>query len=99
MGLCLFINVKLLPQLKGIKFIFCESWWPSRICFQPTFAYHCNVCYDKNVRDGSLMELLYVDDLVFFWESLDEIMDKYGRWKNAVERKGQKVNFSKTKGM
>ena len=45
------------------------------------------------------MELLYVDDLVFCWESLDEIMDKYGRWKNAVERKGQKVNFSKTKGM
>ena len=31
------------------------------------------------VRDGSLMELLYADDLVLCGESLNEVMDKYGR--------------------
>ena len=46
----------------------------------------------ENVRDGSLMELLYADDLVFCEESLNEVMDKYGRWKNVVEGKGLKVN-------
>ena len=51
------------------------------------------------VRDGSLMDLLYADDLVLFGESLNEVMDKYGRWKNAVEGKGMRVNVDKTKGM
>ena len=37
----------------------------------------------EDVRDGSLMELLYADDLVLCGESLNEVMDKYGRWKNA----------------
>ena len=40
------------------------------------------------VRDGSLMELLYADNLV---------LHKYGRWKNAVEGKGLRVNVNKTK--
>ena len=37
------------------------------------------------VGDGSLMDLLHADDLVLYRESLKEVMDKYGRWKNAVE--------------
>ena len=52
-----------------------------------------------DVRDGSLMELLYVDDLVLCGESLNDVMDKYKRWKNAVEGKGLRVNVDKTKGM
>ena len=32
----------------------------------------------EDVRDGSLMELLYADDLVLCWKSLNEVMDKYG---------------------
>ena len=43
-----------------------------------------------DVRDGSLMELLYVDNLC--GESLNEVMEKYGRWKNAAEAKGLRVN-------
>ena len=31
------------------------------------------------------MELLYADDLVLCEEPLHEVMDKYGRWKNAVQ--------------
>ena len=53
----------------------------------------------EDVSDGSLMELLYADDLVLCGESLNEVMDKYGRWKNAVEGKGLRVNVDKTKGM
>ena len=53
----------------------------------------------EDVRYGSLMELLYVDDLVLCGESLNEVMDKYGRWKNAVEGKGVGMNVDKTKGM
>ena len=33
----------------------------------------------ENVKDVSLMELLYSDDPVLCKESLNEIMDKYGR--------------------
>ena len=32
----------------------------------------------EGVRDGSLMELLYVDNLVLCGESLNEVIDKYG---------------------
>ena len=53
----------------------------------------------EDVRDGSLMELLYADDLVLCGESLSEVMDKYGRWKIAVEGKDLTVNVDKTKSM
>ena len=33
----------------------------------------------EDVSDGTLMELLYADDLVLSRESLNEVMDKYGR--------------------
>ena len=53
----------------------------------------------EGVRHGSLKELLYADDLVLCGKSLNEVMDKYGRWKNAVKGKGLRVNVNKTKGM
>ena len=43
----------------------------------------------EDMRDGSLMELLYANDLVLCGKSLNEVMDKYGRWKNAVEEKDE----------
>ena len=33
----------------------------------------------EDVRSGSLMELLYADDLVLCGESLDKLMDRCGR--------------------
>ena len=53
----------------------------------------------EDVRDGSLMELLYVEDIVLCGESLNEVINKYGRWKNAVEEKSVRVRVDKTKGM
>ena len=42
----------------------------------------------EDVRDGSLMDLLYVDNLVLCGESLIEVMDKMGdgrmQWKERV---------------
>ena len=45
------------------------------------------VTLTEDMRDGSLMELWYVDNLVLCGESLNEVMDKYERWKNAVEER------------
>ena len=53
----------------------------------------------EDMRDGSLMELLYADNLVLCGESLNEVMNRCGRWKNAVEEKGLRVNVDKTKDM
>ena len=53
----------------------------------------------EDVRDGSLMEFLYADNIVLCGESLNEVMGKYGTWKNAVEGKSLRVNVNKTKGM
>ena len=53
----------------------------------------------EDVRDGSLIELLYTDDLVLCEESLNEVMGKYGKWKNVVDGKGLRMNVDKTKGM
>ena len=39
----------------------------------------------EDVRDGSLMELLYAHNLVLCGESLNEVINKYGGWNNAVE--------------
>ena len=52
----------------------------------------------EDVMDGSLVELLYADDLTLCGESLNEV-NKYGGWKNAVEGKGLRVNVNKTKHM
>ena len=53
----------------------------------------------EDARDGSLIVLPYADDLVLSGKSLNEVMDKYVIWKNAVEGKGPRVNVDKTKGM
>ena len=40
-------------------------------------------------------------ETIFFFcgESLNEVMDKYGRWKSAVEGKGLMVNVNEAKDM
>ena len=52
-----------------------------------------------DVLTEDVRDLLYANDLVLCGESLSEVMGRYGRWKNAVEGKGLKVNVDKTKGM
>ena len=52
----------------------------------------------EDLRDGSLMGLLYADDLALCGESLNEVTEN-GRWENVVEVKGLRVNLGKTKDM
>ena len=42
----------------------------------------------RDVRHGSLMELLYANDLVLCGESLKEVMTKYGGWGKRNRKKG-----------
>ena len=51
----------------------------------------------EDVRDGWLMKLWYADGLVLCGESLNEVINKYGRWKNAVEGKGWRWMLIKLK--
>ena len=46
---------------------------------------------------GSLLELLYGNNLVLCGESVKEVMQKYEKWKKALEGKGLYINMGKTK--
>ena len=50
-------------------------------------------------RAGLLNEILYADDLVLMSESLDDLKEKFQRWRSALEDKGLKVNVGKTEMM
>ena len=52
----------------------------------------------EEVRDGSMLEMLYADDIALAAETPEEVMRKYRMWKSALESKGL-VNVGKTKGM
>ena len=45
------------------------------------------------------MELLYADDLIVIVDSEKQLARKRNRWKDGLEKKGMKVNISKTKIM
>ena len=53
----------------------------------------------EGAKEGLLMEILYADDLVLMSECMDELRCKFKRWKEALERKGMRVNIAKTKVM
>ncbi|XP_057298477.1 uncharacterized protein LOC130629336 [Hydractinia symbiolongicarpus] len=44
-------------------------------------------------------ELLYADDLVLIAESMEELVEKFEKWKKGLEEKGLKVNTAKSKVM
>ena len=53
----------------------------------------------EHAREGLLNEILYADDLVLLSESLDDLRERFQRWRSALEDKGLKVNVGKTKMM
>ena len=72
------LTEKFRAQNKKLFFIFCKSWCPSRpgTALSPLlFIMVMDVLTD--VRLGSLMELLYADDLVLCGESLNEVIPKW----------------------
>ena len=62
------------------------------------FAIAVNVI-SRNAREGLMNEIFYADDLVLMSESMENLKEKFLRWKEAFESKGLKVNLKKTKVM
>ena len=44
-----------------------------------------------------MYEILYADHLVLMSKSMENLREKFLRWKEAFESKGLKVNLKKTK--
>ena len=51
---------------------------PFKGLLESTLIYHGYIL-TEDVKDSSLIELLYTDDLVLCGESLNEVLDKYER--------------------
>ena len=53
----------------------------------------------RKFKGGLPWELLYADDLVLLADSEEELLNKIRKWKDALEKKGLRVNVAKTKVM
>ena len=53
----------------------------------------------ENAREDLMNEILYADDLVLMNESIENLKEKFLKWKEAFESKGLKVNLKKIKVM
>ena len=53
----------------------------------------------ENAREGLMNEILYADDLVLISESVENLKEKFLKWKKALESKGLNLNLKKTKVM
>ena len=51
----------------------------------------------EHAREGPLIEILYADNLVLMSESLEDLRERFQRWRSALEGKGLKVNVGKSK--
>ena len=65
------------------------------------YSAHCSssLCLSREFRSGVPWEDLYADDLVIITESLEECVRRLLTWKEAMEKKGLRVNAGKTKIM
>ena len=64
---------------------------------QLLFVIEVNVI-SENGREGLMNEILYADDLVLISESIENLKEKFLKWK-AFKSKRLKVNLKKTKVM
>ena len=53
----------------------------------------------EKAREGLMDEILYAGDLVLMSESIENLKDKFLKWKEAFKSEGLKVNLKKTKVM
>ena len=51
----------------------------------------------EHAREELLNEILYADDLMLMSESVDDLRERFQKWRSALEGKGLKVNVGKTK--
>ena len=50
----------------------------------------------ENAREGLMNEILYVNGLVLMSENIENLKEKFLKWKETFESKGFKVNLKKT---
>ena len=48
-------------------------------------------------RSGCPHELIYADDLVLIAESMEELIEKFKKWKEGMETKKRRINMKKRK--
>ena len=54
----------------------------------------------KGAREGLMTEIVvYADDLVLTKETIENLWEKFWKWKEAFQIKGMKINLGKTKMM
>ena len=53
----------------------------------------------EHARKGIFNEILYADDLVLMSESLEDLRERFQRWRSALEGKRLIINVGKTKMM
>ena len=53
----------------------------------------------EHAREVLLNEVLYAYDLVLMSKSLEDLRERFQRWRSALEDKGLTVNVEKTKMM
>ena len=53
----------------------------------------------EHAREGLLNEILYADDLVLMSENLEDLRERFQRWRDALESKGLRIDIRKTKMM
>ena len=51
----------------------------------------------ENARERLMNHILYADDLVLMSESIENLKEKFLKWKEAFESKGMKMKLKKTK--
>ena len=49
-----------------INFIFCESWCPSRVCFESTFIHHGNGCSDRRCEEWFIHSSCCMQTILFY---------------------------------
>ena len=53
----------------------------------------------ENARESLVEEILYADNLALMSEMMEGLEERFLQWRSALESKGLKVNFEKTKLM
>ena len=77
----------------------CKGWVHQGSVLSPLiFAIVVDVV-TEHAREELLNEILYPDDLVLMSESLEDLRERFQKWRRALEGKGLKVNVEKTKMM
>ena len=74
-------------------------WWALRKLGVEEWIVRLVQGMNANARSGVPWEDLYADDLVIIAESLEECVRRLLTWKEAMEKKGLRVNAGKTKIM